>query len=298
MTAARARTAVVGALARTRAALPLPPASRGVARPRAKGPRGLQLGTALVASDLAPAYLRCWPLARRAWAEIVGVDPVLVLVAAAADVPSELAADPSVQLFEPVPGVHTALQAQVIRLLYPALLPERAGIVTADVDMLPLSADYFHRPLRRVARDAFVAYRAVLMPIRQIPMCYNAALPATWAELFQIGSLADVRSALERLGERVAYGGSRGGEGWDTDQELLYGTLLLWAKRTRRAWVLDDRATGFRRLERSELRKPRTLSDEQRRRLRRGGYTDYHAFAPDDDLASLNDDVLTIRLGG
>ena len=80
---------------------------------------------ALLAVDLNPQYAGLWPVAKRAWAEIAQVDPVLVLVATRDEVPAELATDPSVRVFEPEPEINTALQAQCIRLLYPALLDAR-----------------------------------------------------------------------------------------------------------------------------------------------------------------------------
>src|SRR4051794_10079974 len=43
-----------------------------------RGRRPLRLARVLLASDRNPRYLGCWPLARRAWREILGIDAVLV----------------------------------------------------------------------------------------------------------------------------------------------------------------------------------------------------------------------------
>lgn len=263
-----------------------------------RGSRRLDLGLALTASDLSPGYLDSWPLARKAWHELIGIDALLVLVARPGDVPEHLATDPSVHVFEPIAGLHTAFQAQCVRLLYPALLDVEGGVITSDVDMVPLSADYFHGPAAHVRAEDFVAYRDVLVAIRQIPICYNGALPRTWAELFDIESLDDIRARLNDWGGRVSYDGVRGGRGWDTDQERLYDRLLGWALQTRRAWILDDRATGFRRLERAELQKHARLETAQARRITRGGYTDYHALPPTDAYAALNEQIVALALAG
>ena len=60
-----------------------------------------------------------------------------MLVADRDAVPRELVSDPAVHVFEPEPSLSTALQAQCIRLLYPALLEAEGGVITSDVDMVP-----------------------------------------------------------------------------------------------------------------------------------------------------------------
>lgn len=273
--------------------------SHVVPRPPRRGRRpSLRVSLALTASDLTPGYLDFWPLARRAWCDLIGVDALLVVVAARAEAPAELLADPSVTFFEPIEGLHSAFQAQCIRLLYPALLSDQRGVITTDVDMLPLNPDYFHRPPARVLSADFVAYRDVLLPFGQVPICYNAAAPATWSELFDVRSLDDIRTRLASWGHGVAYAGTRGGAGWDTDQETLHEKLLAWGAETRRVWILQDRATGFRRLERAELRKPGRLDAIQARHLRRNRYTDYHALPQSAAYEALNAEILALAGGG
>ena len=292
------RGRVVAPLHRLRVRTWLKPQSTdAVPRPqrRQRNEKPLRLETALVASDLTPRYLDLWPLARKAWREIVGLDATLVLVAEHSKVPAALLSDPDVHVYEPAEHLHPAFQAQCIRLLYPALMETDGAVVTSDVDMLPLSADYFRRSAARVRARDFIAYRDVLLGISQIPICYNAALPATWAELFAVRSIDDVRARLDSWADGVAYDGVRGGRGWDTDQLVLHRAVVDWGAQTRRAWILDDRTTGFRRLERAELRKPRSLDTAQSALLRRGAFTDYHALPPSDgELAELNDEILRI----
>ena len=260
----------------------------------ARGRRPLWLAQVLVASDLNTHYLGCWPLARRAWRAITGLEPLLVLVAEEA--PEELRADPLVRVFEPVAGLHTAFQAQCIRLLYPALLDTDGAVLTADVDMVPLDRRYFRRPAGQVDERHFLCYRDVLLPIGQLPICYNAARPETWRELFDVDGPEAVRTRLAEWGAGLAYDGVRGGAGWDTDQLTLYRTLLEWGRRTRRAWVLDDRYTGFRRLERSPLLK-HGLTAAEERRIRRRGYSDFHLLHPFPQHAELNERVVELAGG-
>ena len=272
-------------------------ASSAARPPRLRRRRALRLTHALVASDLNPLYLDFWPLVRRAWSEVAGLEPLLVLIAKQAQVPALLRDDPAVHVFTPVPDVHTAFQAQCIRLLYPAVLDIDGAVITSDADMVPMNRRYFHRPAARVEENHFVAYRDVLLGDRQIPICYNAALPRTWADVFRIGSLEDVRARLSEWAAGVDYAGKRGGEGWATDQQILYQTLIDYRRGARKAWILDDRFTGFRRLERGTLWKQPELDRRQQRRIARGRYSDFHCVSPHSEARELNELAVELAVG-
>lgn len=274
-----------------------PRSARVVPQPRR--PRGrprLRLTHALLASDLNPSYLDFWPLARRAWSEIAGLEPLLVLVAEEADVPEALRADASVRVFPPLPGVHTALQAQCVRLLYPAVLDVEGGIVTSDADMVPMNAGYLHRPAAEIDATHFIAYRDVLLGLGEIPICYNAALPSTWRRVLEVESHADIRARLAEWASTVEYSGSHGGSGWGTDQQILHRTLLEHGRRTATVWILDDYYTRFRRLDRSFLRKHTSLDAEVRRLIARGAYSDFHCLTPHAAFRELNEAVVELAI--
>jgi hypothetical protein len=250
----------------------------------------LELTRALVASDLNPHYLGFWPLVRRAWAEIAGLEAVLVLVAPENEVPRHLRGDPAVHVFEPLPDVHTAFQAQCIRLLYPALLADADGaVITSDADMAPMNRRYFHRPASHVSADHFVAYRDILLGGGEIPICYNAARPATWARIFAVTSPDDVRARLAEWWTTAEYAGVHGGSGWGTDQVLLYRAVVEHARSGRDVWILDDHYTGFRRLDRPVLRRRGGLTQHDRRLISRRGFSDFHCVGPYSEFRELND---------
>lgn len=263
--------------------------------PRRAGAAALRPSHVLLASDLNAYYLDTWPLAKRAWPAIAGLDPILVLVAKQDEIPRELQNDEAVHVFEPIEGVHTALQAQCVRLLYPALV-DGSGVITADIDMLPLNRSYFHRAVERIDARDFVAYRNVLLAIGQIPMCYTAAHPHTWREVFGVSNYNDVRERLAGWAKGVIYEGVRGGAGWDTDQLILHRAVTEWAARTGRAWILDDHFTRFRRLERWPLQKHGDPTARERRLIARGSYSDFHCLVPQSEYRELNE--LVIQLAG
>jgi hypothetical protein len=269
-----------------------------VPRPRrAARAERLRLTHALVACDLNARYLELWPTVRRAWSELVGLEPVLVLVARPDEIPAALREDSDVIRLEPLPALHTAFQAQCVRLLSPALVETDGGVVVADVDMAPLSGRYFTRPASHVGADDFIAYRNVTVDLGEIPICYNAARPSTWSAVFGVRSLDDVRLRLEEWGRGVAYDGVHGGSGWTTDQRILYRTLCERGRRSRDVWLLDDDYTGFRRLERASLEKWGDLPSFARADLARGRYSDFHCLAADSPLCELNELVVDLATG-
>jgi hypothetical protein len=259
----------------------------------------LELERVIIAADLNPRYMDCWPLAKRAWLEIAELEPILVLVSTPAAVPECMRDDTRVHVFEPVEGVHTTFQAQAIRLLFPALL-DGGGVVTADADMFPLNRRYLRRGASAASAAQFVAYRNVLLAIGQIPICYNAARPETWAELFAVDDLDDVRLRLEEWAAGHPYSGERGGEGWSLDQTILFRSLVDWGRRTGRAWILDDDFTRFRRLDRLSIGSRSSLRAYQTLAVGRGWYSDYHAPPPatHGDLNALVDETAVRGLAG
>jgi len=255
----------------------------------------MKLACCLVACDLNPAYLDCFPLVHRLWRELVGVDVRLVLIAER--IPESLASlSDSIAVFEPLPSMHTAFQAQCIRLLYPALLSDdyRDAVLTSDIDMLPMSRRYFVDPLAPLRPDGFVIYRSgVLDHLGELPICYNAAAPDTWAELFGgVRDGKDVRSLLQAWwAELDGYEGYRSGANWNADQKKLFGHVAAWGAGAGRERVarLTDRATGFRRVERH---KPQRFSHALARRARLiscGYFSDFHMMQPPGEHAALNE---------
>jgi hypothetical protein len=271
-----------------------PPCATAVPRPRlaASGTQPLELTHALTASDLNPRYVDLWPVAKRAWSEIGGLEPMLVLVAERRAVPPTLASDSNVFVFEPEPTISTVFQAQCIRLLYPALLESQGAVIVTDVDMVPMNRRYIHRPLARIDRAHFVSYRDVLLQLGEIPICYNAALPTTWASVFDIRDADDVRNRLRLWAEGVDYADIHGGPGWTTDQRQLYRILLDRGRSRRDVWILDDYYTGHRRLERAYVEKWGIVSEDARRGIQRGAFSDFHLLHADGEHVGLNEAIV------
>jgi hypothetical protein len=269
--------------------VPRPALSRGRVR--------MRLSHVLLGCDLNARYLESWPLVSRAWEEVAGLDPVLVLVADETAVPEWLRGDRRVRPFAPVEGVHTAFQSQCVRLLYPALLDAPGAVLISDMELVPMRPGYFHDSVAGIDERFFVPYRGdIFLHREEIAIPYNAARPATWAELFGIAGEEDVRRRLAGWAGGVSYEGVRGGSGWYTDQLVLYRTVLPWGEATGRLWLLDDQFTGYNRLERAEVEGAAEVPDRVRRNIRARRYTDFNSCIPHGTFAGVNETVLELAL--
>lgn len=259
----------------------------------------MRLGRALVASDLNPEYMTFYPLVRRTWREVVGVSAILVLVADA--IPPELAEHAAdIRLFPPIPGVHTAFQAQCVRLLFPALLEREAAggaVLISDIDMIPMNRPYYVDSIAGLPDDSFAILRsnALMAEARQIAICYNAASPATWSAMFGgVRDLGDVRDGLAAWAAASRdYDGRHGGSGWNTDQRILFEQAARWSREDGRGRVvsLTDADTGYRRLDRLDMEYDGGLIERDFEDARAGRFTDCHMMRPPDRHAAFNEAV-------
>lgn len=180
----------------------------------------MKLSCALVACNENPHYLQYWPIVKRAWLEIVGIPCVMIYVGET--VPDILKVDPAVIHFPHIPQWPTATQAQVIRLLFPALLQCDGAIVISDMDIIPIQRDFFVKGFEQFQSNQFVSLRGIDEIEQQVYMCYVGATPQTWRDCFGIQSTNDIRTKLTEWANGIQADGTRGGQGWCTDQQLLY----------------------------------------------------------------------------
>lgn len=240
----------------------------------------MSLGTVLTATDLNPLYLDCIPLFVQAWTTLFPeVDIVIVLIAD--EIPSHLQKySKYIRIFRPIKDIHTAFQAQCIRLLYPQYITRHEGVLITDMDMVPMNRDYYERAIADKPDYAFISYRDVLLP-HELPMCYNIAIPPIWKAMFE-------NETLETFYTRVQeYDGIHGGKGWSTDQLILIEKFNAYngAK-----YVLNDTITKYNRLSRHifhiehEYMGLNVLKSNIENKL----YSDFHILRPYSQYKSLN----------
>ena len=233
----------------------------------------MKVGTILVATDTNPLYCDFIPSFVAAWTTLVP-EADLCIVLIADEIPERFHPYAKhIRLVKPIPGLHTAFQAQCIRLLAPRDITRDEGVLITDMDMLPMNRSYYVDSIREAPSDAFVVYRDVCLPT-EISMCYTIAHPRTWASM--VGSESS-ETALRTWYATTSYSGDHGGRGWNTDQLILVDRFNRW---TGPKVVLNDTLTRFARLDRAHP--PAWFQDRHRLHdcIRRGVFADYHCLRP------------------
>jgi hypothetical protein len=188
----------------------------------------MKLDRVLVACNDNPKYLDFWKTVKTAWQKIAGVECQMVYVSET--IPDDLKDDPNVIHFKPIEGWPTATQAQVIRLLYPALIKCEGAVMVSDMDMIPLQKDFFVNGFSLFSSNQFVSLRGIDENEKQIYMCYVGATPETWRAMFQIETEDDIRARMRLWSLEYKADGSRGGLGWCSDQLILYKKVKEWQR--------------------------------------------------------------------
>jgi len=174
----------------------------------------MSLDRVILSTDNNPTYIDFWEVTAKTWEKVTGLKPTLALIATQDVEIDESFGD--VIRFEPIEGIPTSLQAQVIRLLLPTLFPDDVCLVS-DIDMIPLQKSYFFDSVSSCDEDDFVVFRNRAYDgweIPQYPMCYVAGKGKTFQTLFDINGPEDFQEKIrEWAGLEL---------GWSTDERVLY----------------------------------------------------------------------------
>lgn len=234
----------------------------------------MKLDCALVACNDNPHYLAFWPIVKRAWWDVVGIPCIMVYVGES--LPVHLKDDPAVRHFKPIEGWPTATQAQVIRLLYPALLKCEGAVVLSDMDIVPLQKEWFIDGFAKAESDQFVSLRGIDENDRQVYMCYVGATPTVFGAIFNIQSEDDIRRLCTGMSGHFFADGQHGGQGWCLDQQILYTYLKHLLS------VCPDALGGYPwtatipRIDRSRPQEWLQVEESLRKRIASNEYVDFH----------------------
>lgn len=183
----------------------------------------MKLSGVLVACNENTHYLDFWPVVKEAWWRVAKLPCFMVYVGEY--LPDHLKNDKAVIFFKAIDSWPTATQAQVIRLLYPALLNTDGAIMLSDMDMIPLQKDFFIKGFEQFSPTQFVSLRGIDENKKQIYMCYVGATPKVWSEMFHIKTVDDVRTRLIKYSKQYQSNGKHGSVGWCSDQIELYNVV-------------------------------------------------------------------------
>jgi hypothetical protein len=248
----------------------------------------MKLDCILTAVNENPLYLDFIPIFIKTWKKLYPlVDIKIILISN--KIPENLNEyQDYIILFEPIEKISTAFISQYIRLLYPAILNYENGVMITDMDMLPMNRTYYSKNIEAFTDDKFIYLRNVLLESNQIAMCYNVSTPNIWSEIFNIKTIEDVKNRLIERFNNIKYIDGHGNFGWSIDQLDFYNYVTNWNNKTNNFVILNDKNTGYCRLDRSSLKK---INEQIINNIKNGKYSDYHCHRPYNNYKILNDTV-------
>jgi hypothetical protein len=255
----------------------------------------MKLSNVLTSTTACPQYLDFIPIFIDSWNYFYPETKVSIVLIAN-ELPSKL--EPfkdNIILFRAPIGLSQLFCAQVIRLLYPALLSCEEGVLITDMDDIPLSSGYFMNNCSAYSKKKFISYRdrSVVCP-GQISIMYNIATPQTWAHIFNIHSTDDLVRKLIDLYEGLSYNSDpkvgKYDSAWFSDQRYLCQSIDGWSRKSIDCIELSDKNTGFNRLCRSQLPSLESI----RKNMKNKPYTDYHMARPQIKFKKLNTQILEL----
>ena len=171
----------------------------------------MKIDTVILSSDDNPNYIQFWPIVSEAWS-LMGIEPILIYTGE-----EKLKLKGNVINYG-IKNINSSFVAQNIRILYPSLLSDRTCLVS-DMDILPLSKNYFVDSVLNFNENSFIIYRPDAgLPSNMISLCWIAAASKTWYELFKVDSEKKIEKYLKKWYTKNY---SIQGTAWYTDQIKL-----------------------------------------------------------------------------
>lgn len=243
----------------------------------------MKITKCLVACDLNDMYLDFYPLVRKYWKNVVGIDTVLILIAD--EIPYKMNEfRDEIILFKPVDDIHTAFQSQCIRILYPCLFRSNENIIISDMDLIPLNQKYYTENVKDFDDDSFIVYRDVISEHKQYPICFCLANSKIWKDIFNIKNEIDICDKLklwynmyDKYQISSAYSMS-----WACDQLQLFEYVNRWKNGNcnRKLIKLKDEDTNFKRLNRGKDIDDRENLENIKLMIKNEIFSDFHLPRP------------------
>lgn len=172
----------------------------------------MKIKYSIVSSDKNPLYLDFWPIVRDLWINLIKIKPILVLISDKTLVTDY--GDFIIHEIEELKNHSSAFQSQVVRMFITKYYNDDVCL-TSDIDMLPLSFQYFNSIVNQEKDDSIVILSADAYQNIRYPLCYNVAKGSTYNQILNLN--CSFQDYCDRL--------SMYNQGWDTD-ELYFGKCI------------------------------------------------------------------------
>lgn len=200
----------------------------------------MELKYAVVSSDSNPEYLHFWAYVAKAWKRI-GIEPVLLYIDKEAP-SSDVNQYGQVIYLESITEWSIAQQAQCIRFWAAKLLD--APFIISDIDMLPISEEYYKNGVASIGDKGLVSYSSDIIKYRwyrtnpQYPMCYLAGDSQSFIDILEMNDNTHQDFLRRLMRMNIRFG---------TDQNFFYNQSIknkhIPITHLERGWIEEKYAT-------------------------------------------------------
>ena len=202
----------------------------------------MKIDFVLTAVNNSSYYYNLYPIIYKVWKERFNL--ILKCIFVGEKIPEILEEyKEHIILYKPIDNINPIYIAQVIRILYPALF-ENKNILITDIDIIPISKNYFFNSIRDISNNHFITYTNRYKKQEMYAICYNLANSDTWKKIFNINNINDLTQFLIK-NYNSEYNGTKNCPGWYSDQKLLYSHIHSFDKLV----VLNDKQLNYKRLD-------------------------------------------------
>ena len=159
-------------------------------------------------------YLDFWPKTRDLWIRM-NIIPIFVFIGEEDKVIDR--GNYIIRKIKKINNYDDGFQSQISRLFITKYYPNES-IITSDVDMLPISENYFRTTVEKHPEDSFICMSSdgydddkQIRNYGKVPICYNVGLGKTFAEILDLE--CDFKTFCARLWENHPH--------WDSDEKYL-----------------------------------------------------------------------------
>jgi hypothetical protein len=239
--------------------------------------------------DSNPYYLQFWEPVSRIWKHKFGIEPYLFYIGDPDTAPSN--EHGKVVPVKPIHGVPIHTQAQWARFHFTQTQPDSVWI-TSDIDMFPLSRNYFIDTPKEVVSDCFVTLNSDMR--NYFPVCYNMALGRVFKEVLQLEDTfeADVKKVFSVTTSDSHTVGNQVFENWSADERYSSAKICEYRSIYPHKVVQFMRPGGYQ----SARRIDRCNWQYNENAVKQGWYLDCHSLRPYSDYKQQIETLLRIVL--
>lgn len=238
----------------------------------------MKIDMVLTAGNLNHHYLQLFPLIHLVWKKRFNLDCFMVFVGN--ELPEYLKKlQDFIIIFKPLEGINDIFVAQVIRLLYPIMFPDKTVLIT-DLDIIPVKKSYFIHPIINFDEDSFVTYTNRYHKQKMYAICYNLAKGKIYGDLFNFKEdERNIQGIINKLKEwyHPEYTGVKNCPGWYTDQKKLYEYFQNYNGFKE---ILKDEEINFKRLNNRAKDKEYIIKNFNQIYKELESYSDIHCIKP------------------